>query len=256
MFSTMFVYILVFSILGSVGALIGSGLLLAFPKVHDRLKTQLLAYAVGTLLGGAFLGLLPHALEHLPPPSVMTTTLIGILAFFTIEKILRLPHHHSQCDHHTECDTQTPHGMLILMGDALHNFVDGVVIAAAFLTSVPLGLMTSLAVVAHEIPQELGDFVILLQSGWSKKRAFWLNFLVALATIPGAILAYFTLSTMQEIIPYLLALSAASFLYIATSDLVPLLHHETSPKKSAWQLLFILLGIGTLYAIHQGFHSQ
>ncbi len=136
----------------------------------------------------------------------------------------------------------------------MHNFVDGVVIATAFMVAVPLGILTSLAVVAHEVPQELGDFTILLESGWAPRKALWLNTLSALATVPGALVAFWALGLIEGLIPHILALSAASFLYIATTDIAPILHHEQGVAVGVRQLLGILLGIGTMVAIHWIFH--
>ncbi|HSF24200.1 MAG TPA: ZIP family metal transporter [Blastocatellia bacterium] len=250
-----FTYILIFSLLGSVGALTGAGALLLFPKLHDRLKTILLSYAVGTLLGATFLGLIPEAIEHHPAKPVLLVILAGLFGFFLVEKILRLPHIHGHAsehrDHEREPHTLQPAGFLILVGDAFHNFVDGIVIATAFSVSIQLGVLTSLAVIAHEVPQELGDFTILLQSGWSPRRAYWMNSLSALATLPGALLGYLALHTIEPHIPYLLAIAAASFLYIATVDLAPILHHESGFKKSLLQLAGLLLGTGTIAGLHR-----
>lgn len=249
------VYILIFSTLGSAGALTGAGALLAFPKLHKLLRTPLLAYAVGTLLGAAFLGLLPEAIEqHREAGPILLTVLIGLFGFFTLEKVLRLPHAHGHAgeghgSEHTR-HAPMPAGTLILTGDAFHNFVDGVVIATAFSVSVPLGIVTSLAVIAHEVPQELGDFVILLESGWSRKKAYWWNFVSALATIPGAVIGYFALQVIAPRVPFLLAIAASSFLYIATVDLAPILHHEAGFKKSLLQLAGLLAGTGTIIGIH------
>ena len=137
-------------------------------------------------------------------------------------------------------------GALILVGDAFHNFVDGVVIAAAFLTSIPLGISASLAVIAHEVPQELGDIAILLDSGYSKTRAFLYNLISSLTTLPGALIAYFYLGTTKEAVPYVLAISAASFIYIALADLVPGMHQRVGAGTAARQIALILLGIGTI----------
>ena len=248
-------YILIFSAVGSVGALASSGILLAFPRLHSLLRTPLLAYAVGTLLGAVFIGLIPEAIEGQEDAKPVFITLLGgLFGFFVLEKVLRLPHIHA---HKTGHDGRghahgeaSPAGTLILIGDALHNFVDGIVIAAAFSVSVPLGVLTSLAVVAHEIPQELGDFVILLESGWSRKRAYWWNFISALATIPGALVAYFALPHLTPRIPHVLALAAASFLYIATVDLAPILHHESGLIQSLSQLAGLVLGAATVFWIH------
>jgi zinc and cadmium transporter len=248
-----FIYLLIFSLLGSVGALTGSAVLLIFPKLHGRLKTILLAYAVGTLLSATFLGLIPEAIEHHPAEPVLLTILVGLFGFFFLEKILRLPHTHGHAaehDHTGEHHGVMPAGYLILVGDGFHNFVDGIVIATAFSISIELGVVTSLAVVAHEVPQELGDFTILLQSGWSTRKAYWLNFCSAIATLPGALLAYVTLPAIEPHVPYLLAIAAASFLYIATVDLAPILHHEAAFKKSLLQLAGLFLGAGTIAGLH------
>lgn len=242
------VYVVGFSLLGSIGALAGAGLLLAFPQVHARLRSPLLAYAIGTLLGAVFLGLLPRSLELGGIREMLMVTLAGFMGFFLVEKMLRVPHVHSHAGIHP---VRRPTGWIILWGDALHNFVDGVIIATAFLVSVPLGIMTALAVVAHEIPQELGDFVILLESGWDRWRAFWMNALSALATVPGALLAYMASGLVQSYVPYFLAIAAASFLYIASTDLVPLLHHERGGKPGLIQSGCVLLGIFTLWSLHR-----
>lgn len=249
-----FTYVLIFSLLGSVGALTGAGVLLMFPKLHDRLKTILLAYAVATLLSAAFMGLIPEAIEHHQAKPILVVILAGLFGFFFLEKILRLPHIHGhvaeQHDHADERHTIHPAAFIILVGDAFHNFVDGIVIATSFSVSVQLGVLTSLAVVAHEVPQELGDFTILLQSGWSARKAYWMNLLSALATLPGALLGYVALQAIEPHIPYLLAIAAASFLYIATVDLAPILHHESGFKESLSQMAGLLLGAGTISLLH------
>lgn len=256
---SLFFYILVFSMLGSFGALTGAGALLLFPRLHVLLKTPLLAYAVGTLLGAVFIGLIPEAIETGGDAKpVLLAVLIGIFFFFILEKVLRLPHAHAHSAEHEfhphGHHDRLPTAVLILTGDAFHNFVDGIVIATAFSVSVPLGIVTSLAVIAHEIPQELGDFVILLESGWEAKRAYWWNFASALTTVPGAVIAHFALPYIQPGIPYFVAIAAASFLYIATVDLAPILHHETSFKGSLYQLAGLFAGTGTILAIHLLLH--
>ncbi len=252
-------WIIAFSLLGSIGALSGAGVLLAFPKLHERLKSLLLAYAIGALLGAVFLGLLPEAVKEGRTEQIFIVTLCGVVVFFVLEKVLRLPHvhghlgehrnHEQSCDHHA----RNPAGALILIGDAFHNFVDGAVIAVAFSVSIQLGVLTALAVVAHEIPQELGDFVILLQSGWDRWRAYWMNFLSALATLPGALLTFAAGDFIEPYLPYFLAVAAASFLYIAMTDLAPILHHDTGLKRSCQQLAGLVAGILTIALLH-GFH--
>ncbi|HLA11029.1 MAG TPA: ZIP family metal transporter [Pyrinomonadaceae bacterium] len=248
-------YVLIFSLLGSVGALTGAGALVAFPWLHNRLKTILLAYAVGTLLGATFIGLLPEAMAEETPRRVGLFVLTGILFFFLLEKFLRLPHAHGHAGeinkHQGEHHGPHPAGTMILIGDAFHNFVDGVVIATAFSVSVSLGIVTSLAVIAHEVPQELGDFVILIESGWHRWTAYWANFVSSLATFAGALVAYFALESIAPRIPFFLTLSAASFLYIGMVDLAPILHHDSGLKKSLVQLMGLLAGVGTILLLHQ-----
>ncbi len=234
---------ILFGLLGSVGAVIGAALLLASPNtMRQRLLPHLLSYATGTLLGAAFLGMIPQSLKHAQPVAVMATVLAGIVVFFLLEKLVIWRHCHEQgCEAHGHQG-----GALILLGDSFHNFVDGVVIAAAFLTSPALGIATALAVIAHEIPQELGDFAILLNSGMSKIKAFNYNLLSSLSTIPGVLLGWYWLADVREVIPYVLAISAASFIYIAVADLVPGLHRSTGARAVVTQTSLILAGIATI----------
>ena len=243
-------WIIIFSLLGSIAAVAGASLLLIFPdKVRKTLVPCLISYATGTLLGAAFLGMIPHALEHAQAPPILATVLAGIILFFMLEKLILWRH----C-HNTECDMHGTAGPLILFGDAFHNFVDGVVIAAAFLTSIPLGVATALAVIAHEVPQEIGDFGILLDSGYSKQKALLYNTLSSITTLPGAVIAYFYLENTRGYVPYILALSAASFIYIATADLIPTLHRKSGLMVSIRQLVLLLAGIGTImfFKLHHG----
>lgn len=232
-----------FALLGSVGAMLGSALLLAFPDGMRRLLLPcLLAYATGTLLGAAFLGMLPNALAKAPALAVNTTVLAGLVVFFMLEKLVLWRHcHDGDCDAHGHVG-----GRLILIGDAFHNFVDGVVIAAAFLISPALGVATALAVIAHEVPQEVGDFAILLASGMRKSRAFAYNLVSSLATVPGVLAGWLWLDEMREAIPFVLAFSAASFIYIAVADLVPGLHRQTGARAMLNQFVLMLAGIATI----------
>jgi zinc and cadmium transporter len=239
-------WILGFSVLGSLGAIAGAAAVLLFPEaVRIRLLPDLVSYATGTLLGAAFLGMIPAALGHAPARLVTGTVLAGIVLFFVLEKLVLWRHCHD-----TDCVAHSRPGPLILFGDAFHNFVDGAVIAAAFLGSIPLGVVTSLAVVAHEVPQEVGDFGILLDSGYGRGRALLLNTLSSSTTLPGAVLAYFWLDDVRHAVPFILALSAASFIYIATADLIPGLHRQVAPAASIRQLVLLLVGIGTIALLH------
>jgi zinc and cadmium transporter len=241
--------VILFSMLGSVGAMSGGALLLFLPRyVIKTLIPCLLSYAIGTLLGAAFLGMIPSGLQQASASSVLTMVLAGIVIFFMLEKLILWRHCHDP-----ECEIHGQAGTLILIGDAFHNFVDGIVIAAAFLSSIPLGISASLAVIAHEVPQELGDIAILLDSGYSKLRAFSYNLLSSLTTLPGAVIAYFYLGATKKAVPYVLALSAASFIYIAMADLLPSLHQRLGLGTAARQIVLILLGIGTI-AFFRFFH--
>lgn len=242
----MLLWILGFSVLGSIGAVAGAALILLF-QVNTRkiLIPILVSYATGTLLGAAFLGMIPAALEQAPAIEVTSTVLAGLVIFFVLEKLLLWRH----C-HETECEVHGHSGPLILIGDAFHNFVDGAVIAAAFMTSVPLGVVTALAVIAHEVPQELGDFAILLDNGYGRTKALILNTLSASTTLPGALIAYFWFTETRVAVPYILALSAASFIYIALADLMPRLHQQIALVASFRQLILVLAGIATIAFFH------
>jgi zinc and cadmium transporter len=229
------------SLLGSCGGLlVASSLLLFTDSLRTRLIPWLVSYAVGALLGVALLALLPEALESLPASTVFATLLVGILLFFLLEKLVLLRHSHQE-DYHGH-EVAVP---LVLFGDAFHNFIDGATVCAAVLTSVPLGVNTALAVAAHEIPQEVGDVAILLAAGYTRRRAMLLNVLSGASGLAGALLAYAAVGLVPEIRPFILALSSASLLYIAMSDLIPDLHRGPM-DRGAGQVLLIAAGIGTV----------
>jgi zinc and cadmium transporter len=238
------------SLLGGLGGLlVASGVLLFNDSARARLVPWLVSYAVGALLGVSTLAILPSALEQLPATRVLGTLLLGILLFFFLEKLVLWRHCHTH-----DCEVHDGSVLPVLVGDAFHNFVDGAVVAAAVLTSVPLGISTALAVAAHEIPQEVGDFAILLHAGYSRGRALALNLLTSLTSIVGGVVAYFALATALDLLPYALALAAASFLYVAVADLIPGLHRRVDLAAGLEQLLFILLGVALVYWTHQQMH--
>lgn len=238
----MLLWVIGFSLIGSIGATAGAALMLLFPNgIRRTLVPCLVSYATGTLLGAAFLGMIPAGLKQAPAVPVMATVLGGMVLFFVLEKLVLWRHCHD-----SECEVHGRAAPLILIGDTFHNFVDGVVIAAAFLTSIPLGVAASLAVIAHEIPQEVGDFAILLDSGYGRMKAMVLNGLSSAAALPGAVVAYFWLGETREAVPYILAISAASFIYIATADLIPGLHRQVTLFASVRQLVLLLAGICTI----------
>jgi zinc and cadmium transporter len=237
--------IVVFTLLGSICSVGLAGLLLLFKGNRLAWVTGgLIPYAIGTLLGAAFFGMIPHALLRLASTSVLPTVLSGIILFYVLEKFALWRHCHEK-----PCDVHSRAGTMILIGDSIHNSVDGVAIAAAFAGSVPLGIATSVAVIAHEVPQEVGDFTILLESGYSRPRALWFNTLSSLAALPAAAVTYFLLPVVQSLVPYLLLVSAASFIYIALADLVPGRRVTGGLRSLAWELPLIALGIGTIIAL-------
>lgn len=242
----MLLWIIGFSILGSLGAIAGAALFLFFPDgIRKILLPYLISYATGTLLGAAFLGMIPAGLQRAPANPLMATVLAGLVLFFVLEKLVIWRH-----SHNAGSSVQESAAPLILIGDAFHNFVDGVVIAAAFLNSVPLGITAALAVIAHEIPQEVGDFAILLDNGYSRSRALLLNGFSSSSTLPGALMAYFWLGETREAVPYILAVSAASFIYIAVADLIPALNRQITLAASVWQFVMLMTGIGTIAFFH------
>ncbi len=219
----------------------------------------LVSYAIGALLGAVFLDILPEAIRLTTNVAAVSgAVLAGILLFFTLEKVLIWRH----C-HHDHCEAHEPHesraaghgahgrsGSMIMVGDTFHNFVDGVIVAAAFLTDVHLGIVTALAIIAHEIPQEVGDFMILLHSGYSKAQALLLNLVSSLATLVGGVLAYYALQSMQGIVPTLLALAAASMIYVAVADLIPGLHQRTTLRDTLEQVALIALGVSSIFLVN------
>ena len=231
------------SVVGSLGGLlVASGVLLINDSRRARLIPWLVSYAVGALLGVSMLAILPQALEDLPPSRVFATLLGGILAFFVLEKLVLWRHCHTH-----DCEVHDGSVFPVLIGDAFHNFVDGAVIAAAVMTSVPLGVNTALAIAAHEIPQEVGDFAILLHAGYSRRRALLLNVTSGLASAAGALLALGALKLMPVVLPYCLALAAASFLYVAMADLIPGLHRGRTDAHSLRQVVLIGAGVATAF---------
>jgi len=223
----------------------------------------LISYAVGALLGAVFIEVLPHAFRIAPSIETMAATILaGILIFFVLEKLVLWRHCHVE-----ECEAHDPpvqaaqghdhgrSGLMIVIGDTFHNFVDGVLVAAAFLASTELGIVTALAIIAHEIPQEVGDFLILLHSGYTKRAALVLNLLSSAAMVLGGVLAYFALQTMQEWIPPLLGLAAASMLYVSVADLIPGLHRRPELGATAQQVVLIGLGIGTIWLVGELAHG-
>jgi zinc and cadmium transporter len=243
----LFVIALGLSILGGLGGLlVASGILLISDSTRARLIPWLVSYAVGALLGVSMLAILPETLETLPPDHVFGTLLAGIILFFILEKLVLWRHCHTH-----DCEVHDGTVLPVLVDDAFHNFVDGAVIAAAVMTSVPLGVSTAIAVAAHEIPQEVGDFAILLHAGYSRSRALLLNLLSAAASALGAVAALLAFNVVPLVLPYFLALAAASFLYVAMADLIPGLHRGRTDAHSLRQILLIAAGVASTLVFAQ-----
>lgn len=227
------------------GVLIASALLFFNDGLRRRLVPWLVSYAVGTLLGVALLVLLPEALAHLPPKAVLGSLLAGIMMFFLLEKLVLWRHCHTH-----DCEAHGTAAPMVIVGDAFHNFLDGVVIGTAVRTSVPLGISTALAVATHEIPQEVGDMAILLHAGYSRRKALILNLVSGASAVLGALVAVFALSWVPHVTQYVLSIAAAGFLYIAMADLIPDLHRGRIDATTLRQLALALAGIGTVVALN------
>ncbi len=226
----------------SAVSLIGIVTFLFKTKSLDRIFFVLVSFATGSLLGAAFLDLLPEALDKVEPSKAFGSVIFGIMLFFLMEKFLYWYHcHEGECDVHQFT-------YLNLVGDGIHNFLDGVIIASAFLTSASAGFIASIAIILHEIPQELGDFGILVYGGFSKGKALAYNFLTALSAVLGAVLAYFFLNKLEGVTPFMISVAAGGFIYIACTDLIPELNKERIASRSIQQFILILLGIGVILA--------
>ncbi len=254
--------IVIASLVGGVLATIAAAATLA---LHASWISRLVSFAVGALLGAVFLELLPHALNEGGAERVMGTVLVGLLGFFLLEKLVLWRHAHGHAEHDDDAEeTEHDHalhvhgapadggrsGLMILIGTSVHNFCDGVVIAASFLADPALGVAATVAIVAHAVPQQVGDFAVLLHSGFARSRAFAYNVAVGAATLVGALAGYFALADMQQVLPTVLAIAAASLLYVAVADLIPSLHRRPEPLETVKQLTLIGLGIAIIGAAH------
>jgi zinc and cadmium transporter len=270
---TTFTWILAATIAGGVISVVGAWLIAT--RASAAQVPVLISYAVGALLGAVFIELLPHAFNRSDNLQITAATILGgLLLFFILEKLVLWRHCHIE-----ECEAHDPHdphastaaaeaasaahhhdhgrsGMMILIGDTFHNFVDGVLIAAAFLADTQLGIVTALAIIAHEVPQEVGDFLILLHSGYTKRQAFALNLLSSAAMVLGGVLAYFALQTMQQWVNTLIALATASMLYVAVADLIPGLHRRPEIRATIQQVALIALGIATIWLVGEITHGH
>lgn len=242
----LYIYIFGSVLLVSFLSLFGVFFLSFSPRFMEKLTLFLVSLSAGTLLGDSFLHLLPEAADANGASLRMWLWLmIGLVSFFVLEKIVHWRHCHIQTG------PKHPHhlGIMNLVGDCLHNFFDGVIIAGSFLVNIPLGLTTLVAVIAHEIPQEIGDFGVLLYAGYSRRRALFLNFVTALTAVFGAIVAMVLGARINGFAELIIPFTAGGFIYIATADLIPELKKETAAHKSLYQLVSIIAGIGIMLAL-------
>jgi len=243
------IYIIISTFAIALIAFIGIFTLALKDKVLDKILLILVSLSAGALMGGAFLHLLPEAIEEAEGTdfNVFFIVLIGFILFFLIEKVLHWRHCHKG-----KCDVHTFHYMN-LIGDAIHNFIDGLIISASFIASVELGITTFIAIAAHEIPQEIGDFGVLIYGGFKKKKAIVLNFAVALTILAGGIVGYFISSTVEQAVIFLLPFAAGGFIYIAATDLVPEIKKELDIRKSMATMLVFICGILIMWLVKIAF---
>lgn len=246
-------YILVFTIIGGVLSLVGGLLLLIRPRFAQGISHLLASFAAGALLGAAFFDLLPESLHTDNTSMVFLNVLLGILFFFLLERFLHWYHHHSS---EVEAHRGKPIVPLIVVGDTIHNFIDGIAIAATFMISIPLGIVTAIAVGAHEIPQEIGDFGVLLKQKLKSKKIILINVFSSLAAVLGAVLMFiFGEHLEQFIVPVILPVTAGFFIYIALSDLIPEIHQENRRGFALKETIMLILGIVVMYVVIEALHS-
>ena len=243
---TTYIYAFASVIIVSLVSLVGVFSLSLKEETVKKYISLFISLAVGALLGDAFIHLIPEAFESASSSTTVSLLIIfGILVFFIIEKFLHWHHHENDI----EINHIQPVGKLILFTDGFHNLIDGVIIGVSFLVSVPIGIATTLAVVLHEIPQEIGDFAVLIHSGYDKKRALWLNFFSALTAIVGVLVALIFGSFAETFTLWVLPIAAGGFIYIAMADLIPELHKTKEIKYSIWQLMTVVAGILAMVAL-------
>ena len=236
-------YILISTIMITFIAFIGIFTLSINENILKKILLVLVSLSAGALMGGAFLHLIPESIEVASGSNIFIIVLIGFIIFFIIEKILHWRHCHDG-----KCDVHTFHYMN-LIGDSIHNFIDGLIIAAGFMVSIPLGFTTTIAIVAHEIPQEIGDFGVLIYGGFEKKKALILNFLVAFTIVIGGFVGYLLSNIIENYVYILLSFAAGGFIYIAATDLIPEIKKEVDIRKSTFTMLIFILGIVFMWII-------
>lgn len=257
------IWIIIFCLLIGMLSVAAAGCFLLLPsQMRQRLLPHMISFATGTLLGAAFLALLPHALDIGHEASyhrITFTVLLGLLVFFLLEKMVLWRHCHAvDCEAHHAREHAHQHdgvaGPVVLLGDGIHNLIHGVLIAAAFLVDIDLGIVTSLAVMAHQLPQELSNFIVLLNSGYDRGRAMLMNLLSSLTAPLGGLLGYSGLRNIEWIMPYMLAIAVASCIYIALTDLIPGLHKQAQIEQTVKQMVLIAAGVAVIHLSHFWLH--
>lgn len=243
---TIYLYTFASIVLVSLISLVGVFTLSLKEETMKKNIFVFISIAVGALLGDSFIHLIPESFENSINKTLIGILIIlGILVFFTLEKVMHWHHHGEDTDNHSI----HPVGKMVLVSDGVHNFLDGIIVAASFSINIPLGIATTLAVILHEIPQEIGDFAVLIHSGYTKSRALWLNFLSALTAILGSI-TFFILGNLTETLSdFLLPITAGGFIYIAVADLIPELHKTKEEKHTLLQLVSVILGVLVMIAL-------
>lgn len=239
-------YIILFTFIGSIGSLIGGLILLTKEKYAIKISHFLSAFAAGAMLATAFFDLLPEAMEEAEhiggEVNIFLWTFLGFIIFFLLERSLHWYHHHQVDDKLGSRKGPKSIIPLVILGDSMHNFIDGVIIATTFIVSIPLGIVTSFAVAAHEIPQEIGDFGIMLKAGLKRAKVLWINIFSASVALLGAVLTYISGDSLEKFLPIFLSLAGGFFIYIAASDLIPEIHNEEKREVALIETFVLLLG--------------
>ena len=254
------IYIVTATFVGGVVSVVLAAALSA--PLLGLLVRHLVSFSTGVLLGTALLHVLPEAFESAKTPQSLFLTLLGgLLFFFFLEKteLYRHGHHHEHDDHHHhhgfDAEQAGRGGWSVLVGDSIHNFCDGVLIAAAFLTDPQLGFVTSLAIIAHEIPQEVGDYIVLINAGLSRMRALVYNMISGMAAVVGGVLGYFLIEPWQDFLPYMMVVAASSFIYVAVADLIPQLQKRLSRRDTVLQIFWLAAGLVMIGLIVRTLHE-
>ena len=243
---SIYLYALASVIIVSLVSLIGVFALSVQERLLKKYIFIFISLAVGALLGDAFIHLIPEALEsEIGSTLASVLVIVGVLIFFVLEKFLHW-HHHGEDEGEEGIH---PVGRLMLFSDGMHNFIDGIILGVSFMVSAPVGIATAIAIVLHEIPQEVGDFAVLLHSGYEKKRALWLNFLSALCAVLGVLLAFILKGVEDMFTLWILPIAAGGFIYVAVADLIPELHKTKEAKYSLFQIVAVVTGVLAMVAL-------